>query len=95
MTGHWEFFPRCFAIGTKQRKYTTMTCESWGYEHNQEQMPVDYEVNKHDKERLEMKAWEPLAFLVKPLTAGPVAVQSRGKEIILAAGFVSDLAILH
>ncbi|KAI0749069.1 hypothetical protein C8Q74DRAFT_1212224, partial [Fomes fomentarius] len=73
--------------GTRQRKYTTMTCESWGYKDTQEEMPADYEVNKYNQERLEMKAWEPLTFLVKPLTPGPVAVQSRGKEIILAAGF--------
>ncbi len=72
-----------------------MTCESWGYKDTQEEMPADYEVNKYDQERLEMKAWEPLTFLVKPLTPGPVAVQSRGKEIILAAGFVSVSAILQ
>ncbi|KAI1781794.1 hypothetical protein LXA43DRAFT_907703, partial [Ganoderma leucocontextum] len=85
--GHWEFFFRSFAIGTKEKPYTTMTTESWNYDSILETVPEEFIPNPFDAERLKPVGWNHLRYLLKPLDYGDVSVACRGKEIILAAGF--------
>ncbi|KAI0737436.1 hypothetical protein C8Q80DRAFT_1276440 [Daedaleopsis nitida] len=59
-----------------------------GYTDDLEPSPPDYEPHAHDLARCKAKKgtqWT--RYISKPLQDGAVIVQSRGKEIILAAGY--------
>ncbi len=89
--GHWKFFFRCHAVGTKTKSYDTLTWTSLGYDPAVEQDCVhDSKPDPtFDEERVKLKAWNKFAPLSRPLADGPVSVVSRGKELVIAAGYVS------
>ncbi|KAJ7720216.1 hypothetical protein DFH07DRAFT_760941 [Mycena maculata] len=83
-TGHLEFFPRTFAVGTDAKGYNTMSVDRWDYNNSLE--PTDREVHPFDSRRIPPGAdW---AYLVeKKLEDGPVHIAVRGKYIVMCAGY--------
>ena len=65
-----------------------MMTESWDYDSILEAVPDEYTPNHFDADRLNSAGWRQLRYLLKPLDYGDVSVTCRGKEIIIAAGFV-------
>ncbi len=79
-------------MGTKQKPWwTSCVVHPMGYTDDLEPVPDDYTPQPEDLQRCVGKKgtmWRP--YVVKPLHEGEVCVQARGKEIILAAGYVSS-----
>ncbi|KAI0693238.1 hypothetical protein C8T65DRAFT_585869, partial [Cerioporus squamosus] len=75
--------------GTKTKKYDTLSCTSFAYDSRLEDSldSEDFKPNPFDQERVSLAAWKRFAPLLRPLTDGPVSVATRGKELIVAAGF--------
>ncbi|TFK79759.1 hypothetical protein K466DRAFT_505057, partial [Polyporus arcularius HHB13444] len=89
--GQWRFFFRCHAIGTKSKKYETLTWDCRDYDPVLED-PVPgtiehFQPNSFDQERVKLAAWRRFSPLLRPLIDGPVCVVARGKELVIAAGF--------
>ncbi|KAI0684622.1 hypothetical protein C8T65DRAFT_778319 [Cerioporus squamosus] len=88
--GHWKFFFRCHALGTKTKNYDTLTWTSLGYDPAVEDPAdgsEDVKLDPFDEDRVKLKAWKKFAPLLRPLADGPLLVASRGKELVVAAGF--------
>ncbi|KAI0690724.1 hypothetical protein C8T65DRAFT_587704, partial [Cerioporus squamosus] len=86
--GHWRFFFRCHAIGTKTKKYDTLTWDCRDYDPSV--MPTSaqgFKPDPFDEERIKLAAWRKFRPLLRPLIDGPVCVAARGKELVVAAGY--------
>ncbi|KAI0324990.1 hypothetical protein GY45DRAFT_1375105 [Cubamyces sp. BRFM 1775] len=82
-----QLFPRVFALGTKNKPYTTCTVEQselFNYTEDLEPPPADYQPAPQDIVRSKGKPYEPY---LKPLHTGALQVKVRGKEIVFAAGY--------
>ncbi|KAH9943679.1 hypothetical protein B0H21DRAFT_695410 [Amylocystis lapponica] len=82
--GHFQLFPRTFALGTATKSWSSCFTQLCGYTDSLEPTPAEFQPNKFDMER---SAGQPWAYLLKPLHDGEVVVQTRGKELFLAAGY--------
>jgi hypothetical protein len=76
--------------GGKGKAYTTCTVDRASYQDSLEPMPANYVAHPWDEMRSKGRPW---AYLLKPLIPGELHVASRGKYIIMAAGYVSHEAI--
>lgn len=87
-----EIFPRTFALAAKEdqpsKSCTVATSPPFNYVEHQEAVPPGYMPNMFDIQRC--KASPLVARYLKPLHSGELLVKSRGKELIYAAGLVSD-----
>ena len=73
------------------RKYTTMTASRERYEDELEPPPAHYHANEYDVARVQSGSMDDVKYLMKPLANGEVLAVCRGKELFLAAGYVSQL----
>ncbi|RPD59027.1 hypothetical protein L226DRAFT_436751, partial [Lentinus tigrinus ALCF2SS1-7] len=88
--GHWSFFFRCHAIGTKVKKYDTLEWTQLGYDPALEDPPTDevpFSPNPYDNDRVQSRGGKKFSPLLRRLSDGPVSVASRGKELLVAAGY--------
>ncbi|KAJ7675728.1 hypothetical protein DFH06DRAFT_1170354 [Mycena polygramma] len=84
--GRLVLFPRCFAMGSSAKSYTTLSADRGDYDNSQEPYLRDDELSSWDRDRIPDGAdWE---YLVeRKLESGPVHVAVRGKCLALSAGF--------
>ncbi|KAJ6494111.1 hypothetical protein C8R47DRAFT_1318939 [Mycena vitilis] len=84
--GRLELYPRCFAMGTDIKSYTTLTVDRGDYNDSQEPDLCGKDLSPWDEDRIPEGAdW---AYLMgRRLESGPVHVAVRGKCLALSAGF--------
>ena len=83
--GHLCIYPRIFAEGTDRKRYSTASFKNMGYTHDLEPVPDGYSPHPHDAARSKGQPWEPF---LKPFDEGDVSFAMRGKELVMAAGYV-------
>ncbi|KAJ7233378.1 hypothetical protein C8J57DRAFT_1250030 [Mycena rebaudengoi] len=86
VTSHIVLFPRTFAEGTIAKSYTILSLDKWDYDESQE--PVLKPINDWDAKKI--RAGAEWSYLVEQeLESGPVNIMSRGKCVVILAGFHS------
>ena len=85
-------FPRVFSEGTARKPYSSCSVLDLGYEHSLEPTASDFTVHPSDQIRSRNEAWE---RYLKPWEEGSVHVMARGKEFIVAAGYVSPSIVFE
>ncbi|KAF8054098.1 hypothetical protein FPV67DRAFT_1695098 [Lyophyllum atratum] len=75
--------PRCFAMGTAQKGYTTATVDRSDYDDEVEPRDSTYIPNQHDLKRAKK---EPFEYLLRQTKPGELCAAPRGKQLVMAAG---------
>ncbi|KAF8055810.1 hypothetical protein FPV67DRAFT_1788202 [Lyophyllum atratum] len=75
--------PRCFAMGTAEKGYTTATVDRSDYDDQVEPLDSTHTPNQHDLKRSKN---EPFEYLVKRTKPGELCAAARGKQLVMAAG---------
>lgn len=89
-SGSVVIYPRTFAVGTKQRAWVSCTAESQGYLEALEPIPEGWIPNEYDSQRAAARGVT-YRHLLRPHSEGEVFFKVRGKEIFVAAGYVSGI----
>lgn len=87
--GRFILFPRTFALGTSQRPWTTVTVNNTEYLSSGIEEPLTTDLDVHDAERLKSAKYRDLQYLMGDLQYGNIVVEKRGKQLVVAAGYVS------
>jgi hypothetical protein len=83
-----RLFPRCFALGTKTKPYSSISINSDGFFYCLEPLDPEYKPNAHDITSARRTGCLP--YMDRPLTPGPLVCTVRGKCLVLAAGYVRN-----
>ncbi|KAI3599201.1 hypothetical protein WG66_013420 [Moniliophthora roreri] len=94
--GKLVLFPSNWALGTKERKWTTFSADCSGYSGAQEPEDPSYKLDPFDEQKLNARGscgrgrksqYQDARYLMKGLKEGPLLVAIRGKLMALGAGY--------
>lgn len=90
--GRLMIHPSTWAVGTKEKDYTTLTVDRSAYNPSLEPADPSFlaSVDPFDRKKLQSSKYTSCQYLLNRLSAGPVSIEVRGKLLAITLGYVSS-----